>query len=315
MAPMNPSPSTNPLESTWPEAEAQKEEPLFEVRPLVTRVFGRSDVGREREANEDRFLIAAPVSTLWNKAEKRGREAPFADIEGELFVVADGMGGHAGGAHASALAVEAVETSLISTLSWLFALGDLRGTDIDVLEQMNAALRSADARVCEAAARTPAHREMGTTLTMAYRFGGWLFVAHAGDSRCYVLRRGVLHRITHDHTLVSDLVRQGMMGSEEAEHHELRHLVTNAIGGAGAGAGVRSEGHRVRIQADDVVLLCTDGLTEMVTDLEIRLVLEGFRDPKSACDRLVAAANDHGGLDNITAIVARFEKPGAAHLN
>lgn len=277
-------------------------------RPLVTRVFGASDIGKRREQNEDRFLIASPVSTLWTARGKTPPSMPVGDVEGELFVVADGMGGHAGGAEASALAVEAVEASIVATLQWLFSMGSEPRAGVDFLNEMGAALRSADARVCAEAARSPGKRDMGTTLTMAYRYGAWLFVVHAGDSRCYLLRDDKLHRITRDHTLVSEMVRRGVLGAEEAGQHELRHIVTNAVGGPVP--GVRSEGHRLRLASKDVLLLCTDGLTEMVTDDEIRDVLRATPDPEEATRILVDMANDHGGVDNITAIVARFDAAG-----
>lgn len=277
-------------------------------RPLVTRVFGHSDVGRRREENEDRFLIASPVSTLWTARGKTPPSMPVGEIEGELFVVADGMGGHAGGAEASALAVEAVETSIVATLGWLFSMGAEPRASVDFLGEMGAALRSADAKVCEEASRTPGKREMGTTLTMAYRYGAWLFVVHAGDSRCYLLRDDRLHRITRDHTLVGEMVRRGVIGAEEACQHELRHIVTNAVGGPVP--GVRSEGHRLRLAPRDALLLCTDGLTEMVSDGEIRDLLRTIQDPEEACRELVDRANDHGGVDNVTVIVARFDSAG-----
>ena len=150
-------------------------------------------------------MRASPVSTLWTARGKGPPSLPVGDAEGELFVVAAGMGGHAGGAEASALAVEAVEASIVSTLGWLFSMGSNPKVGVDFLDERGVALRSADARVCAEAAKTPSRREMGTTITMAYRYGAWLFVVHAGDSRCYLLRDDRLHLITRDHTLVSEV--------------------------------------------------------------------------------------------------------------
>ena len=309
---MNPNTNLHSLETTWP-ASTRRPEPNHAPRPLVTRVFGRSDVGRQRAENQDRFLIASPVSTLWRRKSEPQGSVPFADIDGELFVVADGMGGHAGGAEASTLAVEAVEASFLSTLRGLFAMGGEGASHAEMLDQMTAALRSADARVSAEAARSPDKHDMGTTLTMAYRCSAWLFVVHAGDSRCYLLRGDTLHRVTRDHTLVSEMVRRGVLCAEEAEHHELRHVVTNAVGGAVP--GVRSEGHRLRLEPHEVMLLCTDGLTEMVTDHEIRHTLQSERDPRRACDELIAMANERGGVDNTTVVVARFEVAGSPEIN
>jgi len=303
--------SANPLETTWPSLMGSPPEATAERTPvlpaLAVRAFGRTDPGKVRAANEDHFLIASPAwGPRIQQSSLHTPDAHYADVEGELFVVADGMGGHAGGAQASALAVDQIEVSLLSTLKWLFALGNPDETDgSDLLGQLKAALWAADARVCDEAARSPALRGMGTTVTLAFRHGSWLFIAHVGDSRCYMLRDGKLHRLTQDHTLVSEMVRRGVMSSEEAAHHGLRHVITNAVGGPMR--GIRAEVHRVALAPGDVVLLCTDGLTDMVTDPEITAILNAQPNPRAACDKLVELANDHGGVDNITAIVARFE--------
>jgi serine/threonine protein phosphatase PrpC len=231
----------------------------------------------------------------------------YADIGSHLFVIADGMGGHVGGAEASALAIQAVETSLLGTLGWLLALrSSEHPPSVDVLGELRAALQQADARVCEEAARHPELSGMGTTLTAAYRYGSSLFVAHAGDSRCYLLRGESLFRLTRDHTLANDMVRRGILPSESDARSGLRHVITNVVGGPKEGVSV--ELHRVTLRADDVILLCTDGLTGMLTDLQIASILRTYPEPRVACERLVENANDAGGQDNITVIVARCEE-------
>src|SRR5262249_39924136 len=132
-----------------------------------------------------------------------------------------------------------------------------------------------------------------------------LYVAHAGDTRCYLRREGKLHQLTHDHTIVGELVDAGVIGAEAARHHDLRHMVTNVIGGGGD--AVTTEVHKLRLLADDIVLLCSDGLTDAVPNDRIDAILDSRNDPRSACTRLVAAANDAGGPDNVTALVARFD--------
>jgi protein phosphatase len=149
---------------------------------------------------------------------------------------------------------------------------------------------------------------MGTTLTMAYCLGADLFIAHVGDSRCYLYRGGILHQLTNDHTLVAEMIRTGAIPPEQASRHQLRHVITNVIGGHEP--GVQVEVHKVRTAPGDRLLLCSDGLTEMLPDEQIGAVLEEGLEPRPTCERLVKAANDRGGKDNITVVVADFDVPG-----
>jgi serine/threonine protein phosphatase PrpC len=296
------------LESTWPGEVPLPPEVSPPQRPLATHAYGFTDRGRVRESNQDQFLVASPAAALWvqqSSAQRAGLQ--YVDIGSHLFVVADGMGGQVGGGEASAIAVSAVETSLLSTLKWLLTLrSSEQKPTVDVLSELRTALQQADSRVCQEAARHPELHGMGTTLTAAYRYGSNLFVAHAGDSRCYLLRGDKLYRLTQDHTLVSDMVRAGVLGSEQDARSGLRHIITNVLGGPKEGVSV--ELHRVALQHGDVILLCTDGLTGMLTDLQIASVLRTYPEPRAACERLVQGANDAGGNDNITAIVARCEE-------
>jgi PPM family protein phosphatase len=146
---------------------------------------------------------------------------------------------------------------------------------------------------------------MGTTVTIAYSVGSRLFVVHVGDSRCYLLRGGKLHRLTHDHTVVAEMISRGVLKPEEAARHHLRHVITNVVGGNDQ--GVQVECHRVELEANDMLLVCSDGLTEMVPDERIVAVLQANRDPQKVCERLVAEANENGGKDNITVIAACFD--------
>jgi protein phosphatase len=145
---------------------------------------------------------------------------------------------------------------------------------------------------------------MGTTLTFAYATGDRLYVVHAGDSRLYVLREGTLFQITNDHTLVGELLRQRVLDEKTASTHPMRNVITNAVGGDRQ--GVEPEVNRIVLQPYDTLLACSDGLTEMVPDDEITKILTTLTDPHDACARLVERANEAGGTDNITAVVARF---------
>jgi protein phosphatase len=220
-----------------------------------------------------------------------------------LFVVADGMGGRAGGEKASAFAIESVESFVLESLKWF---AECKGEEHDaVLNDFQSALLEASSRIRAEAAESPNLQGMGTTLTLAYRLNSMLFIAHAGDSRCYLFRHSTLHRLTRDHSLVEDWVRQGVLSAQEATRHPLRHVITNALGGADR--QVHVEVHKIHLEADDTVLLCSDGLTKMLSDENIAQVLQTETDPERACRELVAHANEEGGTDNITVVVAHFD--------
>jgi serine/threonine protein phosphatase PrpC len=299
------------LESTWPGNVPQPPEAKPPERDLITHAYGLTDRGRVRETNQDQFLIASPAAALLiHQSSARPGGVQYSDIGSQLFVVVDGMGGHVGGSEASAIAVSAVEASLLATLNWLLTL---RSTEeepsVDVLAELRAALQHADSRVCGEGVRHPELSGMGTTLTLAFRHGSTLFVAHAGDSRCYLLRDERLYRLTQDHTLVSDMVRKGLLQSEQDARAGLRHIVTNIVGGPKEGVSV--EVHRITLQVGDVIMLCTDGLTGMMSDVQIASVLRSHPDPRAACERLVRGANEAGGHDNVTVITARCEEAPA----
>src|SRR5262249_31139026 len=147
-------------------------------------------------------------------------------------------------------------------------------------------------------------------LTLAYVLNDVLFVAHVGDSRGYLLRGGVLYRLTHDHTLVEAMVRRGMLSPEEAATHHWRHVVTNIVGGDSP--EVHIDLHKVQLDAADRLLLCSDGLTGMVAEEAIASVLRAEAHPETACSKLVTLANEAGGKDNITVIVAHFDQDSLA---
>jgi len=275
--------------------------------PLSVSSFGLTDRGRVRETNEDQFLIATLVKAL----QIQQASFPQATIQhssdrSHLFIVADGIGGHAAGEQASALAIHSVESFILETFKWFV---ELEGQEQDaVLADFQNALGQANAEVLTEGAAHAELRGMGTTMTLAYSQNDVLFVAHVGDSRCYLCRCGVLHRLTRDHTLVDAMVRKGVLSPEAAATHRLRHVITNFIGGNAPEVDV--EMHKIRLESGDQVLLCSDGLTGEVPDEAILKVLNEAQ-PEQACRRLVALANDARGADNITAVVARFDVVGA----
>ncbi len=274
-----------------------------ELRPLSVRCYGQSDVGRVRETNEDQFLIASLENTLHvGQSTLHPRGTQQGDAQGMLFVVADGMGGAAGGEEASALAVVEVERALMDTIAEV--LGRSHGIGMGVFDELRSALSRADARVRDEWRTRPALKGMGTTLTLAFVKGSQVVIAHAGDSRCYLNRGGMLYQLTRDHTLVNDMVLRGLISPESANEHELRHVVTNVVGGLTA--GVATEVHKLSLFPGDILLLCTDGLTETVSDEDICSILNERLDPKTTCQNLIDRANAAGGDDNVTVVVAQY---------
>jgi PPM family protein phosphatase len=271
---------------------------------LAVKAFGITDAGRVRTSNEDQLLVAELTKTMriWQTSLPEPK-AQFGDERGHLFLVADGMGGHNAGEEASALAVAAIEQFTLNSFKW-FMHSD--GPDAQrVLAQFQAALSEADARVFEASTEHPELSGMGTTVTMAYHLDAQLCVVHVGDSRAYMFEDGRLHQITHDHTLMAEMVDRGQLQPEEAARHRLRHVITNVVGGNEAGVSV--EAHALEVSAGDRLLLCSDGLTEMLSNDAIAAVLLAEPDPEAACTKLVAQANDAGGRDNITVVIVRFD--------
>ena len=279
-----------------------KTEPLAS-RALEIHAFGRTDPGRVRPGNEDHFLVADLTRTLRVRQTSLSQASTHRSRgRGHVLLVADGMGGHAAGEVASALTVETVEGFVVELLR---RFSNLQADDESgVLADLREAVKQADARIFEESESNPEFAGMGTTLTMAFASGKRLFVFHAGDSRAYLCRGGRLARLTEDHTVTAELVRSGAITPEQAKSHPSRHVVTNILGGGHA--GVHVDVRRAELEAGDVVLLCSDGLTDMLDDARITAVLTDEADPEAACGRLIAEANAAGGKDNITAVVARY---------
>lgn len=271
---------------------------------LSIKTFGITDRGKVREANEDQFLIAelSKAMRIWQTSlpepkVQRGEE------RAHLFLVADGMGGHHAGERASAIAVAAIEHFTLNTFRWFFS-ADSDGAQ-KVLAQFQSAVKEADAKIAEEAAGHPELKGMGTTVTMAFHLGAQVCLIHAGDSRAYLHRAGALHQLTRDHTLIAELLRKGSIREDEMASHPMRHVITNVVGGPDV--GVKVEARAFAVQAGDGVLLCSDGLTEMVTAEAILSVLEAEADAEAAARQLLALALAAGGRDNVTVVIARFE--------
>jgi PPM family protein phosphatase len=227
---------------------------------------GRTDVGRQRSANEDSLVLRPP-----------------------FFAVADGMGGAKAGEVASAIAAETFEAA---------------GRPGEAPEaELSRLLREANRRIYDLAVGDESRRGMGTTLTAAKVHGDEISLGHVGDSRAYLLRDGELEQITRDHSLVAELERTGQITPEAAEHHPQRSIITRALGPE---PDVEVDTYTVAGRPGDLFLLCSDGLTSMISDDEVATILRGTQELERAADELIRAANQSGGKDNITVVVFRL---------
>lgn len=250
---------------------------------MEVKAAGLTHVGRQRQHNEDAFLV---------------------ENDAKLFLVADGMGGHAAGEIASRIAVDSISEFILHTKeddgTWPHAYDESlkRSTN-----RLMAAVRMANTRVLEAMRKDARLRGMGTTVVAILADDDVMSVAHVGDSRAYLIRDNSLNRITNDHSWVFEQVQAGMLTEAEAEKHPLRNVITRALGGA---LQVNPDASEVETRPGDVFLLCSDGLTGMVPEDEIlRVVTQNNEDLEAACQKLIETANERGGLDNITAILVK----------
>jgi protein phosphatase len=295
------------IEPAFVGTQADSAPPLGPPRPrFAVRSFGLSDCGQSRPSNEDRFVVVELARTMYIHQTNLPQLTPrCSGHRGHAFLVADGVGGNVGGEVASSVTVAAIEEYLLNTLKRFSNLQI--GEAPKALEELKNALLHAEARLFGETAKHPEWHGMGTTLTLAFAVNWMLFIAHVGDSRCYLLTNEGLHQMTQDHTLAAELVREGVLSPEREAQHPYRNVVTNILGGRKP--GVQVDLHRLDLYPADVILLCTDGLTDMVPNEIISTILREEHDPRSACEQLVAEANRRGGNDNITVIVAHIEEP------
>ncbi len=230
----------------------------------------KTDTGRQRRDNEDSAFARAPV-----------------------FVVADGMGGAQAGEVASRLAIEAFEHGLPD--------------DGSPEERLAARVREANQQIYERSRADRGRAGMGTTLTAAYVDDAHVAIAHVGDSRAYLFRDGTLQRLTQDHSLVDELVRRGKLTEEQAAEHPQRSIITRALGPE---PDVEVDTWTYPARPGDVILLCSDGLTSMISEEQVREVLGAHPSLDEAADALIHAANEAGGRDNITVVLFRLEELG-----
>ena len=269
---------------------------------VVVHVFGRTDVGRTREHNEDAFVVA-DLST-GNATLQPEVRSHVVGPRGTLFMVADGMGGAAAGESASAMAVEVVVRDLVMRWSATDA------TDpVQFVSAIRAATEHANARIHRYAGEHREYRGMGTTATIAGLLGDTLYVAQVGDSRGYLVRNGVARQITKDQSLMQRLVEAGEITAEEAEVSDRRNIILQALGPE---PQIRVDLTHQQVRRGDVLILCSDGLSGLVRPDEFARAVQEEPELMALCKRLIDAANAAGGPDNITVIAARFEGDGLA---
>jgi len=246
-----------------------------------------SDVGRKRKGNEDSL---------------------FVNPEQHLFVVADGMGGHAAGEIASKVAVESINEFVCLTggdeeITWPFGLDENISYDGN---RLKTAIRYANRKVLEATKEKSEYEGMATTVAAVLVDGDTANLGHVGDSRVYLVRDGEITQLTSDHSWVNEQIQSGVISPDQARTHPLRNVVTRALGGK-PDLQVDMQQHKAR--ARDILLLCSDGLTTMIPDEDIvRVVREADGDVEKAAQALVASANAKGGEDNITVLLIRFDE-------
>ncbi len=244
------------------------------------KTFSMIDVGRKREVNQDYIFVSnEPLGNLPN-----------------LLIVADGMGGHRAGDFASRYAVETLKEDLASS------------TEDGPEAMIRKAIQSANQKLIEAARQDARLEGMGTTLVVATVIEHTLYFANVGDSRLYLLH-DTIKQLSKDHSFVQEMVRLGGIDAEEAKHHPDKNIITRAVG---AREKVEVDFFEYRLKKGDIILMCTDGLSNMVEDEEMLAIVKSSRDIVEAVERLVERANDNGGNDNIGVILA---EPFAGEVN
>ena len=238
---------------------------------MILEAAAATDVGQRRRGNEDRYALAPSLG---------------------LFLVADGMGGHTAGQVASELAAE----------SSVRALEALQGATASLSERLRAAVTAANRTIFQTAQQNPEYAGMGTTIVAILAEGGRAALAHVGDSRAYLVRGGRIRQLTDDHSIVGELLRRNEISETAAKEHPHRHVLTRALGVRDT---VEPDLAELTPQPEDHFVLCSDGLTGHVEDSEIAKAVRDCEDLQECCEALVGLANQRGGEDNITVVVAR----------
>jgi protein phosphatase len=279
------------------------------VSALVeVEVAALSDPGKVRTNNEDHFIVTRfdrAMRTLLTNLPEGQVPASYSETVYGLLV-ADGVGGQAAGEVASRTAIQALVDLVIDTPDWIMRLDEPLARE--VLDRMERRFQKVREVLVERAKADPKLRGMATTMTVACSLGPVLLTAHVGDTRAYLFRDGGLSRLTRDQTMAQSLADAGAIRPDEIATHPMRHVLTSAI--ATRGAFVQVELKRWRLSDGDQLLLCSDGLTEMVAEEAIAEALRKAGSSEKVCRKLVDLALEGGGEDNVTVVLARYRIPG-----
>lgn len=238
------------------------------------KVFAKTDIGRERKINEDFFYISEKDSKI------------------RLYIIADGMGGYNGGEIASKIATESVKQYVCENFE------SKKNSREEIIELIQNAIEFANSKVFTESEKNEDLKGMGTTLDICLIYNNKMYVGHIGDSRVYRIRKEFLRRITKDHSYVQTLIEDGTITKEEAYHHPKKNMLTKALG---CEKKVEPDIYVKTFLPHDILLMCTDGLTNMVRENEIYNII--MENPEDAIAKLINKANENGGLDNVTAII------------
>ncbi|MCH5344957.1 MAG: Stp1/IreP family PP2C-type Ser/Thr phosphatase [Acetatifactor sp.] len=238
----------------------------------MLKTFSITDIGRKRRINQDYVYTS---------------EQPRGNLP-NLFIVADGMGGHNAGDYAAKVTVETIVERVEAS------------SEKGPVAILGHAIAVANSLIHKRATESAEFEGMGTTVVAATCMNGYLYVANVGDSRLYVINKKEIRQVTKDHSLVEEMIRMGGIDRAQARNHPDKNIITRAVG---VSETVEVDFFTVELQEGDLVLMCTDGLTNMLEDEEIRMILSGARDIVEKAQGLVNAANENGGKDNITVVL------------
>lgn len=240
-------------------------------------IFVCSDVGKLREINQDAFY--------------------YCDYEQlPIFAVADGMGGHNAGEIASNLAIQTIKESYYKERE------DIIQQKLEIPRFINETLKKANEKIHIQSQEQKNFNGMGTTVTMGFIYDNEIFIGHIGDSRAYLLKNGELIQLTQDHSLVAELVKNGSISREEAQNHPQKNIITRALG---TDISVNIDILSRELEDNDIIMLCTDGLTNMVSEGKIKEILLSEDNSEILCNKLIYTANELGGFDNSTVMIIK----------
>ena len=270
-------------------------------------VTALSHPGNVRANNEDQFFVTRVTRSLETMLSSLppGEVPDRADEVNYIMVVADGMGGHAAGEVASGMAISSLISLALQLPDWIFRVDEQHASEIQ--RRARQIVQQVGSLLVERGRQDSALRGMGSTLTAARSYGRDLLIVHVGDSRAYLLRAGRLHRLTKDHTYAQLLVDAGQLDARDVAASRVRHILTNALGGSVDQVEVDVD--LLTLEDGDRLLLCSDGLTDLVSDETITQTLLRTTSSGDACSQLVQLALESGGRDNVTVIVGAYEIP------